>query len=159
MSMGISPAAVEKVLIENPDVKAVVITYPNYYGIASDIKQIADIVHRYNKILIVDEAHGSHFLLNENLPIPALEAGADIVFQSIHKTLPSFTQSSMLHVKSERIDMERLRLMLMMNQSSGPSYLLMASLDIARGIIEQDGRERMAALLEMLKAFENAFPE
>jgi len=154
MSMGISPEAVERTLVEHPDVKAVVVTYPNYYGIASDIKQIADIVHRYDKVLIVDEAHGSHFLLNENLPIPALEAGADIVSQSIHKTLPSFTQSSMLHVKSKRIDMERLRLMLMMNQSSSPSYLLMASLDIARGIIEQDGRERMAALLETIQAFE-----
>jgi len=93
MSMGISPEAVERTLVEHPDVKAVVVTYPNYYGIASDIKQIADIVHRYDKVLIVDEAHGSHFLLNENLPIPALEAGADIVSQSIHKTLPSFTQA------------------------------------------------------------------
>ncbi len=153
MQMAIRPDTVEKAILENPDVAAVFITYPNYYGICSDIEQIADIVHRYEKILIVDEAHGSHFLLSEDLPISALEAGADIVSQSIHKTLPSFTQSSMLHVKSNRIDMERLRLMLMMTQSSSPSYLLMASLDAARVIIEQDGKEMMKDLLKNIKSF------
>ncbi|QEK10908.1 aminotransferase class I/II-fold pyridoxal phosphate-dependent enzyme [Crassaminicella thermophila] len=151
--MGIKPEKIEKAIVKNPDVKAVILTYPNYYGICSDIEAIANIVHKYEKILIVDEAHGSHFNLSEDLPIPAIKAGADIVVQSIHKTLPSFTQSSMLHVKSNRVDIERLRFMLMMNQSSSPSYLLMSSLDVARAISENEGKSLMKELLESIDYF------
>ncbi|MFZ5968649.1 MAG: aminotransferase class I/II-fold pyridoxal phosphate-dependent enzyme [Bacillota bacterium] len=153
MPMGIQSKTIEKALVEHPDAKAVLITYPNYYGICSDIVEIARIVHQYGKILLVDEAHGAHLNLSDTLPISALEAGADMVVQSIHKTLPSFTQSSMLHVKSDRIDQERLRFMLSMHQSSSPSYLLMMSLDLARAIVEQDGRHLMSQLLDHIDYF------
>ena len=152
---GIRSETIEKAILENPEAKAVLLTYPNYYGICSDIKEIAEIVHKYEKILIVDEAHGSHFILSDNLPISAMQAGADIVSQSIHKTLPAFTQSSMLHVNSDRIDVERLKFMLMINQSSSPSYLLMASLDIATTIIEEDGLGLIDRLLENISYFES----
>lgn len=157
--MGIKPQAVEKAILENPDVKAVVLTYPNYYGMCSDIEAIADIVHKYDKIFIVDEAHGAHFNLSHRLPISAIEAGADIVSQSTHKTLPAFTQSSMLHVQSKRVDIDRLRLMLMMHQSSSPSYLLMASLDAARTIVEKDGSKWMHQLLKNVDDFYHAISQ
>lgn len=152
---GIKPETIEKALWDNSDVKAVVITYPNYYGICSDIKAIANIVHKYSKILIVDEAHGSHFILNDRLPKLSIEAGADIVVQSTHKTLPALTQSSMLHVKSDKVDIDRLKTMLMMNQSSSPSYLLMASLDAATDIVDRDGPKLMGNLLAKITSFES----
>ena len=89
----------------------------------------------------MDEAHGSHFCFNERLPISALEAGADMTSQSIHKTLPSMTQSSMLHVKSERVDIEKLKIFLQLVQTTSPSHILLASLDAARFIMQQYGHE------------------
>ncbi|AOT70291.1 aminotransferase class I/II-fold pyridoxal phosphate-dependent enzyme [Geosporobacter ferrireducens] len=153
ISAGLTPDTVEAALSTHVGIKAVVLTYPNYYGICSDIEEIVRIAHQYDKIVIVDEAHGAHLKLHERLPISALEAGADIVIQSTHKTLPAFTQSSMLHVKSNRIDRERLRLMLSIHQSTSPSYLLMASLDMARAIAQQDGRFLMEKLLEAVNEF------
>ncbi|WZL73198.1 aminotransferase class I/II-fold pyridoxal phosphate-dependent enzyme [Clostridiaceae bacterium 35-E11] len=157
--MGIKPETVEQAILENPDAKAVVLTYPNYYGICSDIEAIAKIVHKYEKVLVVDEAHGAHFNLSDRLPISAIEAGADIVSQSTHKTLPAFTQSSMLHVKSKSIDVDRLRQMLMMHQSSSPSYLLMASLDAARTVVEHDGSKWMNQLLKNIDDFYDAISQ
>jgi arginine/lysine/ornithine decarboxylase len=148
--MGIKPETIEKTIQNHPNVKAIVITYPNYYGICSDIEEIVKVAHRYDKILIVDEAHGAHLSLSEKLPVDALTAGADIVIQSTHKTLPALTQSSMLHVKSSRIDMDRLSLMLQINQSSSPSYLLMMGLDAARAIVEYEGRYLMHHLLHYI---------
>lgn len=153
ISMGIKAETIEKAIQENLDAKAVVLTYPNYYGICSDIEAIEKVVHKYEKILIVDEAHGSHLNLSKALPIDAIDAGADIVIQSTHKTLSSFTQSSMLHVKSKRVDIDRLRFMLMMNQSSSPSYLLMTSLDEARNVAERDGKALMNKLLANINDF------
>ncbi|TCO71015.1 aminotransferase class I/II-fold pyridoxal phosphate-dependent enzyme [Marinisporobacter balticus] len=151
--MGLKPESVEEAILKNPDAKAVVLTYPNYYGICSDVEKIANIVHKYEKILIIDEAHGSHFILSEDLPITSIEAGADIVIQSTHKTLSSFTQSSMLHMNGNRVDIDRLRFMLTMHQSSSPSYLLMASLDEARAIAQKDGKQLMKNLLEHIDDF------
>lgn len=132
IAMGIDINELENVLKFNNDIKAVIITYPNYYGFCVDIEEITKIVHRYNKILIVDEAHGAHFAFSEKLPITASAAGADIVVESIHKTLPAFTQSSILHVNSDLIDINRLKFFLSMFQTTSPSYILMASIDIAR---------------------------
>lgn len=153
LNMAISPRSIEDAIKEHPDVKAVMITYPNYYGICSDIEEIEKIVHRHNKVLIVDEAHGAHLKLSDKLPISALDAGADIVVQSTHKMLPSFTQSSMLHVNAERIDVDKLKAMLMLNQSSSPSYLLMASLDMAMTIAYKDGNFLMERLIDNINDF------
>ncbi len=152
---GIKPENIERAILENPQAKAVLITYPNYYGICSDITTIAEIVKKYNKILIVDEAHGAHFILSDKLPISSIVVGADIVMQSTHKTLPAFTQASMLHVKSDKIDINRLRTMLMMNQSSSPSYLLMSSLDVATDIVKNHGSELMNSLLQQIAYFKS----
>ena len=89
---------------ENPDVKAAVITSPNYEGLCSDIKSIASILHKKNIPLIVDEAHGAHFAFSDRFPDTALSLGGDIVIQSLHKTLPVLTQCSVLHIKSDIVD-------------------------------------------------------
>ncbi|MDD3705454.1 MAG: aminotransferase class I/II-fold pyridoxal phosphate-dependent enzyme [Clostridiaceae bacterium] len=148
IAMGIKPETVENAIIEHGDAKAVVITNPTYYGVCSDLKKIAELVHKRGMILLVDEAHGSHFCFNKKLPMSALEAGADMTSQSIHKTLASMTQSSMLHVKSERIDIEKLKTFLQLVQTTSPSHILLASLDTARYIMQQYGRELLDDVIE-----------
>ena len=140
---GIDPEDVEKKLKEDKDIKVVVIVYPNYYGICSDVGEIAEIVHKYDRILLADEAHGSHFTFSDKLPKSALKAGADIVVQSTHKTLPSFTQTSMVHLGTNRVNINKLKDMSSLYQTTSPSYLFMASLEIARAYMEGEGKERL----------------
>ncbi len=149
---GITPGEVERALSDAPDAVGVIITRPNYFGICSDIREIAKIVHSRNKILIVDEAHGAHLVFNKRLPSCALEAGADICIQSAHKTLPAFTQSSYLHVGSDRVDTARLEYFLDMYQTTSPSYILMAFLDIARAVMQRQGRQLLDRLLDSLES-------
>lgn len=151
----ISPSDVEHALRENPDAKGVLITRPNYFGVCSDIGHIAEITHSHGKILAVDEAHGAHLRFNSRLPVSALEAGADICVQSAHKTLPAFTQGAYLHVKSGKLDIDRLRFYLSALQTSSPSYVIMASLDISREIMEECGQRYLDAMLDNIQWFEN----
>lgn len=152
-ALGITPDKVEAALKAHPEAKAVIITYPTYHGVACDLKKIAETVHKYDKILLVDEAHGAHLGLSDKLPPTALACGADAVVQSTHKTLPAFTQSAMLHIQGSRIDREKLRFMLKLHQSSSPSYLLMASLDLALMIYDTQGKYLMESLLELVEDF------
>lgn len=108
---------------------AVVITSPTYDGVVSDIMTIAEVVHGNGSILIVDEAHGAHFPFHDGFPKSAIECNADIVIQSIHKTLPALTQTALLHCVSERVNVKQLQKYLSIYQSSSPSYILMASID------------------------------
>lgn len=140
---GLYPEDIEQALIENPDIKAVVMTYPNYYGVCSDLEKIAEIVHKYNKILMVDEAHGPHMSFSDKLPISAIKAGADIVIHSTHKTLPSFTQTSMIHVGTDRIDLNKLRDRFQLYTTTSPSYLFTLSNEIATAYMDGEGRERL----------------
>ena len=132
---GILPEDVEKSLKEQPDIRAVLIVSPTYDGIVSDVKEIARVVHQAGLPLIVDEAHGAHFRYSEVFPQSALELGADVVIQSVHKTLPSLTQTAVLHMKCNRsdkgfyMDMEAVERYLQIFQSSSPSYVLMASIE------------------------------
>ena len=141
---GLYPEDIEQILTEQPDIKAVVLTYPNYYGVCSDLKKIADIIHKHNKILMVDEAHGPHMGFSEKLPVSALQAGADIVIHSTHKTLPSFTQTSMIHVGTDRIDLNKLRDRYQLYTTTSPSYLFTASNEIAAAFMDsEEGREKL----------------
>ncbi|MCR4435012.1 MAG: aminotransferase class I/II-fold pyridoxal phosphate-dependent enzyme [Clostridiales bacterium] len=155
----ISPEKLEEALRQNPDAAGVLITRPNYYGICSDIEEIARIVHAHGKILMVDEAHGAHLGFHHRLPVCAMQAGADICVQSAHKTLPAFTQGAYLHVKSPRVDVDRLEFYLRTLQTSSPSYVLMAFLDIAREIMAQRGKELMERLLGHIDWFKAAVEE
>ncbi|TCO68547.1 aminotransferase class I/II-fold pyridoxal phosphate-dependent enzyme [Caldanaerobacter subterraneus] len=149
IAMGIDVEKLEEVLQKERDVKAVVVTYPNYYGFCSDIEKIVDIVHKYGKILIVDEAHGAHFPFSNNLPKSSIKAGADIVVQSLHKTLTSFTQTSILHLNSDRVDVDRLKYSLSLFQSTSPSYILMSSIDMAREYMEKEGKKRLEEIIQL----------
>ncbi len=143
----INPDDIERALERDESIKAVMIASPNYYGICSDVEKIAEIVHNYGKILIVDQAHGAHLKLFEDvlgnknsLPKSAESAGADIVINSTHKTLASFTQSAVLNVMSDRIDFEKIFDKLQLVQSTSPSYLLMLSHAMNLKIIEDKGQ-------------------
>lgn len=138
---GVSPETVEKALKENPDAKAVLIINPTYYGVATNIKKISDIVHNYDIPLIVDEAHGPHLGFNDKLPISAIDAGADMCAQSTHKIIGALTQCSLLHVNSNRVDTRRVQQVLNLLHTTSPSYILMASLDCARRQIALNGKE------------------
>ncbi len=129
---GITPAAVEAMFRENPDCRAVIAVSPTYYGLCSDLREIGRICHDRGALLLVDEAHGAHCYFSDLLPEGALAQGADMCSQSIHKVAGSLTQSSMLHVRGDRVDRDRMRANLHLVQSTSPSYLLMTSLDAAR---------------------------
>ncbi len=159
---GILANDVEKLLEENPNTQAVLVVSPTYEGIVSDIESIAQAVHRRNIPLIVDEAHGSHFAFSEIFPKSALDCGADIVIQSLHKTLPSFTQTAILHVKRKYVDEEKLERYLQIFQSSSPSYVMMAGIEKCIDEMNNFGHEylkkffyRLDHLREHLKGLEN----
>ncbi len=152
---GVNINEVINVINSNLDAKAILLTYPTYYGCTYDLKTICDYAHNKNMVVIIDEAHGAHLGLSDELPQTALEQGADIVIQSTHKTLPSFTQSSMIHTKGSRVDNNRLEVNLRMIQSSSPSYTLMASLELAVDIYINSGKELMNELLFNIYKFKD----
>ena len=130
------------------------LTYPSYYGMVFDLEKICTYAHKKDMVVIVDEAHGAHLGLSEALPKSALEQGADIVIQSVHKTLPSFTQSSIMHVQGNLVDKKNLERFLKIVQSSSPSYVMMSSLEIAIDIYDRFGQELMKDLLTNIDNFE-----
>ena len=128
----IKPDIVEMALRQYPKAKGVVVVSPTYEGIVSDIQSISTIVHKYNKLLIVDEAHGAHFILSDNFPLTSIVQGADLVINSMHKTLPALTQSGLLHICSNRVKYESVIEALRMIQTSSPSYIMMGLMDYIR---------------------------
>ena len=139
---------------ENPDAMAVLVTYPTYYGTCSNIKTIIDEAHKRNMFVIVDEAHGAHLPFNKNLPQPALELGADVSVTSFHKTLPAMTQTSLLNIR-RGLNSDGIKFMLRAFQSTSPSYILMASIDAARYIMEDRGDKLLDELLYNIELFRN----
>ena len=144
----VTPEAIASALQKHPDAKAVMVVSPTYHGICADIEGIARSCHKKNVPLLVDEAHGAHLKFHEDLPISALEAGADLAVQSTHKVLSSLSQSSMLHVKGGLIDRDRINRVLALLQSTSPSYFLLASLDAARQQMVLSGEELMEKTLQ-----------
>lgn len=130
-------ATLQEALQLHPDAKAVLLTYPTYYGVAGEevLKQQIDMCHAMNIPVLIDEAHGAHLIASKKFPTSALQLGADIVVQSAHKTLPAMTMASFLHVNSQLVKVEKVNHYLRMLQSSSPSYLLLASLDDARDYV------------------------
>lgn len=150
--LGPSPDALRTALCHHPRARAVVLTNPNYYGVAPDIKTLVAMVHDYGKIAVVDEAHGAHLPFHEALPPSALEAGADAVVSGAHKSLPAMTQASLLHLKGGAVDPEAVRRMLRLIETTSPSYVLMASLDAARRVAATRGRELLNGVLRSAAA-------
>jgi len=146
----ISVRDVQRALDENPDAVGVLVVHPNYYGMCSHLKRIERVVHGRGKLLLVDEAHGAHFIFHPDLPPSAGELGADMWVQSAHKTLPALTQGAYLHVKGPRVDAKRVAQVVAMLQTSSPSYLIMAALDWARALMEAEGRALIGGLIQQI---------
>ncbi len=136
----ISPEDVDKEL-EKEEAEAVMIVSPTYDGVCSDVEKIAEICHRHGVPLLVDQAHGAHFPFSDYFPEDAVRAGADVVIHSVHKTLPSMTQTALLHIQGKLADRERIRRFLSIYQSSSPSYVLMASIDACVDLLRREGEE------------------
>lgn len=149
IAMGLSVATVKQAIKEHPEAKALVAVYPTYYGFCCDLQRIGELVHEANMLLLVDEAHGAHLRFGKDLPKQAIELGADVVAQSTHKLLGSMTQTSMLHIGSNRVEAERIRQAASLLQSTSPNQLLLASLDIARLQMAQEGAQRVNRAVEL----------
>lgn len=149
----------KSVIDNNLDAKAIVLTYPTYYGRTYDLKEICNYAHSKGIVVIVDEAHGAHLQLSNQLPESAINLGADIVIQSTHKTLPAFTQSSMMHIKGNSIDQNKIANMLRFLESSSPSYMLLTSLELAMDIYDKYGLKLMEDLLDNIENFKAKFKD
>lgn len=147
----VRPQMVEQAFREHPECKIVLITSPTYEGIVADIQAIADIVHEHQGILIVDEAHGAHLKFTGQEEKSAVIQGADIVIQSIHKTLPAPTQTALLHICSSRVDRKAIRRYLSIYQSSSPSYVLLAGIEQCFSILGKEADERRAFFLRNIE--------
>lgn len=148
IALGMSVEQVKKAIEENPDAKAVLVNNPTYYGICSDLKKITEIAHAHNMLVLVDEAHGTHFYFGDNFPITAMKAGADIASVSMHKSGGSLTQSSFL-LMGDKINSDYMRQIINLTQTTSASYLLLSSLDISRKRLALHGKEIFAKTVEM----------
>lgn len=147
--------AVQDAFREHPQAEAFLLTSPTYDGVVSDVRAIAKVVHQAGAVLIVDEAHGAHFGMHPYFPEHALACRADLVINSVHKTLPAPTQTALLHVQGTRVNRERLRRYLAVYQTSSPSYVLLSGIDACVSMLRQYGQElfaQFAVRLEGLRA-------
>lgn len=145
----VEPADVERVIKKNPQAKAVIIVNPTYYGLATDIKKIAHIAHSNGRIFLIDEAWGAHFKFHSKLPISAMDAGADMCINSTHKLLSGMTQTSMLHMKGNRVKKNRIKTIISLIQTTSPSCLLRASLDCSRMQMATEGKKLLTRAIEL----------
>lgn len=138
--LGMSYKDVEAAILEHPDAKAVLVNNPTYYGICSPLEKITRLAHEHNMLVLVDEAHGTHFYFHEDLPASAMSVGADMAAVSMHKTGGSLTQSSFLLINNE-VSRGYVRQIINLTQTTSGSYLLMSSLDISRKNLALHGKE------------------
>lgn len=151
IAVSVKAEDVIKAMDENSDAKAVVLTYPTYYGTCVDLERIVCEAHKRNILVLVDEAHGAHSYFNQKLPKGAMECGADAAVTSLHKTTPALTQTALLNTGN--IKTEGIEFMLRTFQSTSPSYVFMASMDAARHIMEERGSKLIDELLENINTF------
>lgn len=128
INCSITPLQVEKAIVENPNTKLLIITSPTYEGVVSDIKEICRIAHLHNVMVLVDEAHGAHFPFSGSFPVEAIQCGADVAVASLHKTLPSLTQTALLLTSNEEL-INPLAENLAIFETSSPSYVFMSSIE------------------------------
>lgn len=148
------PETVAAALADHPEARLVIVTSPTYEGVVSDVAAIVDLAHAAGVPVLVDEAHGAHLGFSPAFPTGAVAAGADVVIQSLHKTLPSLTQTALAHWRRGLVDGEALARYLTVFQTSSPSYLLMGSMDRCVGLLAERGREIFAAYEKNLAVFD-----
>lgn len=149
MDNSVTPETVARTLEEHPDLKAVYLVSPTYYGVAADIVAIERIVHDAGKLLLVDEAWGPHFHFHPALPISATAAGADMCINSTHKMLSAFSQCAMLHQSGDRVRLDRLKAVLKMFLSTSPNLPMVASLDVARMQMATEGAALLSKTIDL----------
>lgn len=159
ISHGITTDAVKKALEQNPDAKAVLVINPTYFGIVADLKKIVEIAHSYEVPVLVDEAHGVHIHFHDDLPLSAMQAGADMAATSVHKLGGSMTQSSVLNVRGSLVSAKRVRAVLSMLTTTSTSYLLLASLDVARKQLATKGKELVDKTIRLAQSIRNQINE
>jgi arginine decarboxylase len=145
----VTPETVVRTLEAYPDVAAVYLVSPTYYGVAADLASIERIVHDAGKVLLVDEAWGPHFHFHPSLPLSATAAGADLCINSTHKMLSAFSQCAMLHQKGDRVRLDRLASVLKMFLSTSPNLPMVASLDVARKQMATEGEALLTRTIEL----------
>jgi arginine decarboxylase len=149
MDHTITPETVRATLERDPDIKAIYIVSPTYYGVAADLEAIAAIAHEHGIPLLVDEAWGPHFHFHPALPLSAMQAGADMAINSTHKMLGSLSQTAMLHVQGSRIKLDRLKAVYKLFLSTSPNLVLVASLDVARRQMAMEGPALLSRTIEI----------
>ena len=151
----ISVDKVEKACEQLGDKPVFILTSPTYEGFCSNIREIAEVIHKRDGVLIVDEAHGAHlpYAGRDDAPESAVACGADIVIQSLHKTLPALTQSAALHLNGSRVDGQRIEEALKIYETSSPSYVMMAGIDACVRYMQGEGRRRLDWLYGRLRQF------
>ena len=145
--LGMSLNEVKRAISENPDAKAILVNNPTYYGICSNLPEIVALAHSHNMLVLVDEAHGTHFYFHEDLPMSAMAAGADMAAVSMHKTGGSLTQSSILLVR-DTVNSDYVRQVVNLTQTTSASYLLLSSLDIARKNLALNGHAMFSKTID-----------
>jgi arginine decarboxylase len=159
ISHGITPDAVERALQQHPDAKAVLVINPTYFGISGDLKKIVEIAHSYKIPVLVDEAHGVHIHFHDDLPLSAMQAGADMAATSVHKLGGSMTQSSILNVKEGLVSAKHVQSILSMLTTTSTSYLLLASLDVARKQLATKGRDLIDNTIKLAQSMRKRINE
>ena len=157
--MALPVETVEKAMDEHPEARALALVSPTYYGIASDLAALADLLHSRDMLLLVDEAHGAHLCFGDRLPASAMESGADLAAQSTHKLLGALTQASMLLSRGGRVDPARVQRAASLLQTTSPNMLLLASLDIARLQMAEEGAERIERAVGLSEGLRRAIGE
>ncbi len=148
IALGMTLDDVQKAILENPTAKAVLVNNPTYYGICSDLKGITDFAHAHGVMVLADEAHGTHFYFDENLPMSAMEAGVDLSAVSMHKSGGSLTQSSIL-LCGPNVNENYVRKIINLTQTTSGSYLLLSSLDLSRRNLAVDGKKMMEKVIRL----------
>lgn len=148
---GVSPQELEALLRRRPDVRAVFVVSPTYYGVAADVKALAEVCHRHDAALVVDEAWGAHFPFHPDFPPTGIAAGADLCIASVHKTMGGLQQASIILLQGKRIDRQRLERAVHMFESTSPSPLIMASIDASRRLMMLRGKELWSGALALAR--------
>ncbi|MFD1735654.1 aminotransferase class I/II-fold pyridoxal phosphate-dependent enzyme [Bacillus salitolerans] len=159
ISHGITPEAVEKALEQHPDAKGVLVINPTYFGVAADLRKIVEVAHSYDVPVLVDEAHGVHIHFHDELPLSAMQAGADMAATSVHKLGGSMTQSSILNIKTGLVSPKRVQSIISMLTTTSTSYLLLASLDVARRRLATEGKDLIERALRLADKTREAINE
>lgn len=149
ISHGITLESAKRALTEHPDAKGLLVINPTYFGVAADLKSIVELAHSFDVPVLVDEAHGVHIHFHDELPLSAMQAGADIAATSVHKLGGSLTQSSILNMREGLVSKDRVQSILSMLTTTSTSYLLLASLDVARKRLATEGHQLAEETLKL----------